>query len=68
MRRMNESVDSGLQEAIDRSINLLTNFSIPLYVESNGRPHHLGTAFFVQAGDDCFLVSAAHVFGKYIFS
>ncbi len=44
------------------AIDLLSCFSIPLYIDERGRPSHVGTGFFVNSGANCFLVSAAHVF------
>lgn len=53
---------SSLPEVILEAIDLLTKFSIPIYVQdSSGRPDQYGTGFFVRAGTAHFLVSAAHV-------
>jgi hypothetical protein len=48
-------------EAVEQAVEVLTALSIPLYQDHNGRPALHGTAFFVKAGSDSFLVSAAHV-------
>lgn len=61
---MSTSTDQRLTEAIDSSIELLINFSIPLYLNDNDRPTPFGTGFFVQQQDDVFLVTAAHVLDK----
>ena len=58
---MQEAADQKLDNAIGTAIDTLIDFSIPLYVDSDGKPSHLGTGFFVQKKDDYFLVSAAHV-------
>jgi hypothetical protein len=45
-----------------KAVDLLTKFSIPLYVKDRyGRPEQFGTGFFVRARESHFLVSAAHV-------
>lgn len=47
---------------IDEATNLLAKFVVPLYEEDKrGRPSLNGSGFFVKAGEDIFLVSAAHV-------
>ena len=46
------------------SIDVLAMFSIPLYVDKNGLPDQIGSGFFVQDGNDCYLVSAAHTFDR----
>jgi hypothetical protein len=47
---------------IGEAVDLLTKFSIPLYVKDKyGRPDQFDTGFFVRARDSHFLVSAAHV-------
>lgn len=46
---------------IDKAIEILANFSIPLYQTYNNLPRLLGTGFFVRKNSDCYLVSAAHV-------
>lgn len=57
----NESKQSW-PEVIGEVVDLLTKFSIPLYVNDKyGRPDQFGTGFFVRAGGSNFLVSAAHV-------
>lgn len=61
---MSESVDQRLENAIDTAIDTLTDFSIPLYLDIDSQPTHLGAGFFVQKDDDYFLVSAAHVLDK----
>ncbi len=58
------NTDQRLIEAIDSSIELLTNFSIPLYLNERGRPTPFGTGFFVKHNDDIYLVTAAHVLDK----
>jgi hypothetical protein len=67
--------DAGtLPEAIDQAIEVLSAFSVPLYQDRNGRPDLHGTGFFVRAGANSFLISAAHVMdtardkGLYFFS
>jgi hypothetical protein len=51
-----------LPEVIVEAIDLLTRFSIPLYVhDASGRPEQYGTGFFVRADTTHLLVSAAHV-------
>lgn len=53
-----------LPQVIDEAAVLLSKFIVPLYAtdDSGKRPLPHGTGFFVRAGSDCFLVSAAHVF------
>lgn len=54
--------ERSFQHAIDEAVNLLTKFSIPLYVhDAYGRPNQFATGFFVRARQSHFLVSAAHV-------
>lgn len=51
-----------LRQVIGEAVDLLTKFSIPLYVDDEyGRPDQFGTGFFVCARESHFLVSAAHV-------
>lgn len=51
-----------LDAAIEQATELLLKFSVPLYqYDRNRRPSLSGTGFFVTAGRDIFLVSAAHV-------
>jgi hypothetical protein len=58
MSVLKRSVGHVIGEAVD----LLTKFSLPLYVkDKHGRPDQFGTGFFVRAGESHFLVSAAHV-------
>src|ERR1051325_9620849 len=69
-----ENEATTLPELIEQTIEILSAFSIPLYRDKNGRPELHGTGFFVKAGPDTFLVSAAHVMdtaydeGLYFFS
>ena len=58
---MSESVGQRLENNIGSAIDTLTAFSIPLYLDIDSQPTHLGTGFLVQKGGDYFLVSAAHV-------
>jgi hypothetical protein len=59
---MNRDSERSLPEVIAEAAELLTKFSIPLYVNDKyQRPVLFGTGFFVRAADDHFLVSAAHV-------
>lgn len=49
-------------QMIADALEVLTNFSVPLYeTDEYGRPSLHGTGFFVKAGDSHYLVSAAHV-------
>lgn len=51
-----------LPEVIDEAAALLAKFVVPLYESDNrGRPSSYGSGFFVKAGSQHFLVSAAHV-------
>jgi hypothetical protein len=51
-----------LATVLESAIDLLTKYSIPLYVNDEyNRPDQFGTGFFVRAGESHFLVSAAHV-------
>jgi hypothetical protein len=51
-----------LRRVIGEAVDLLTKFSVPLYVDDEyGRPDQFGTGFFVRARESHFLVSAAHV-------
>ena len=50
-----------LSDLTAEALDLLTAFSIPLYIEVKRRPVLCGTGFFVNVASDCFLVSAAHV-------
>lgn len=53
---------SGLQDTIGEALELLVNFSVPLYhTDDYGRPMQFGTGFFVRGQDAHFLVTAAHV-------
>ena len=59
---MNRDSERSLPEVVAEAIELLTKFSIPLYVNDQyRRPVLFGTGFFVRAADNHFLVSAAHV-------
>jgi hypothetical protein len=51
-----------LPDVMVEAIDLLSKFSIPLYIHDKAnRPEQFGTGFFVRAGSAHFLVSAAHV-------
>ena len=54
--------DETLEDVITEAIELLTAFTIPLYLDIDKHPTLHGTGFFVKANDEYFLVSAAHVF------
>ncbi len=58
---MNKLADQEFQKLIDSSIEILTNFSVPLYLDINSKPIQYGTGFFVKKEGDFYLVSAAHV-------
>ncbi len=58
---MNKLVDQHFQDLIDSSIEILTNFSVPLYLDIKSRPTLCGTGFFVKKDGNFYLVSAAHV-------
>jgi hypothetical protein len=59
---MNRASDRSFRQIVGDAVDLLTKYSIPLYVNDRyGRPDQFGTAFFVRAGQSQFLVSAAHV-------
>ncbi len=59
---MNGDSKGSLPEVIAEAIDVLTKFSIPLYVNDKyRRPVLFGTGFFVRAGENHFLVSAGHV-------
>ena len=59
---MNRDSERSLPEVVAEAVELLTKFSIPLYVNDKyRRPVLFGTGFFVRAVDNHFLVSAAHV-------
>lgn len=61
---MSNLVDQRFENTIDAAITTLTKFSIPLYLNTSSGPVQFGTGFFVRRGEDCFLVSAAHVLDK----
>ncbi len=61
---MKKSEDQQFQKLIDSSIEILTNFSIPLYLDINNKPRLYGTGFFVKKEGNFYLVSAAHVLDK----
>jgi hypothetical protein len=61
---MSTPTDQQLIETIDSSINVLTNLSIPLYLDTEDKPTPFGTGFFVKRQNDIFLVTAAHVLDK----
>ena len=61
---MSKPKDFKFDNAIDSAIDILTNYSIPLYLDRNNKPVHFGTGFFVHKGGQYFLVSAAHVLDK----
>ncbi len=53
---------SELQHIIREALELLVNFSVPLYhTDDYGRPTQFGTGFFVRGRDAHYLVTAAHV-------
>jgi hypothetical protein len=53
---------SELKEVIEETLELLVNFSIPLYyTDDYNRPIQFGTGFFVRGGPSYYLVTAAHV-------
>jgi hypothetical protein len=59
---MSNQSDRSLPAVIGEAIDLLTKFSVPLYVNDEyRRPEQFGTGFFVRVGGSHFLVSAAHV-------
>jgi hypothetical protein len=61
---MSTPTDQQLIDAIDSSIDVLTNFYIPLYLDTEDKPTPFGTGFFVKRQNDIFLVTAAHVLDK----
>jgi hypothetical protein len=61
---MSKPTDQQLIETIDSCINVLTNYSIPLYLDTEDKPTPFGTGFFVKRQNDIFLVTAAHVLDK----
>ena len=71
---MNAPTTPSLKDVVAEAIETLTAFSVPLYVDDNGRPSLCGTGFFVTVDAHCFLVSAAHVLddamarGMYFYS
>jgi hypothetical protein len=59
---LNAHLDTKLLETITRAVEVLTAFTVPLYVDVDRRPMLRGSGFFVRQGSVHFLVSAAHVF------
>ncbi len=54
--------ESELRNLIAESLELLVNFSVPLYyADDYGRPIQFGTGFFVRGNAEYYLVTAAHV-------
>ena len=58
---MDTSSRPSLERVTAEAIETLTAFSIPLYKDTKGRPTLWGSGFLVNAANECFLVSAAHV-------
>lgn len=53
---------SELRDSIGEALELLVNFSVPLYcTDDYGRPTQFGTGFFVRGRGANYLVTAAHV-------
>ncbi|MGR9107632.1 MAG: hypothetical protein ACU843_11945 [Gammaproteobacteria bacterium] len=54
--------EDDLARVLDDTIELLTSFTIPLYVDGRGgRPEQFGSGFFLEVDSKFVLVSAAHV-------
>ena len=54
-------VDSKFGDVLRRAGDLLSHFIVALYLMVNQRPVPCGTGFFVRAGTNTYLVTAAHV-------
>jgi hypothetical protein len=51
-----------LRETIREALEVLVNFSVPLYyTDEYGRPIQFGTGFFLRGNGEHYLVTAAHV-------
>jgi hypothetical protein len=50
-----------LSEKKAEALELMSSYTIPLYQQKGTQPHLLGSGFFVEHGEQHYLVSAAHV-------
>jgi hypothetical protein len=69
-----ELADDELANVTHAAFQLLGRCVVPLYVDADGTPCHIGTGFFLALPGGCLLVSAAHVLdegrdrGMYFYS
>ncbi|OAI15567.1 hypothetical protein A1507_14170 [Methylomonas koyamae] len=65
---MNEVTLAEETQAISRLAMVLSRHVVPIFAEKpNGKPQLVGSSFLVSAGQDSYLVSAAHVFDELKF-
>jgi hypothetical protein len=54
-----------MTELLEQTAELLTHFSVPLYVDDRkGHPFQVGTGFFINYDDESYLATAEHVFSE----
>lgn len=59
-----DSTEATLAELTHAAFHELGRCVVPLYVDLDGAPCHVGTGFFLALPKGCLLVSAAHVFAE----
>jgi hypothetical protein len=56
-----DSQELEIRKIVDDSINIMSNYVIPIYTTQKNKPKQIGSGFFVHAQGQYYLLSAAHV-------